>query len=121
MKSNPGRSLALVLAGSLLGLLASTSTFAQSTPAQGLLTNRYLDGVPEDSRVRRGNYFGEEMLSQENLARVFLRSHPIAFFSAMGFPWLRWKQAKSATFTTLPNCPPRQLNPPSPSASCRPL
>jgi L-glyceraldehyde 3-phosphate reductase len=38
--------------------------------AQGLLTNRYLDGVPEDSRLRIGNYFGEEMLSQENLARV---------------------------------------------------
>jgi L-glyceraldehyde 3-phosphate reductase len=38
--------------------------------AQGLLTDRYLDGVPEDSRVRRGNYFSEEMISQENLARV---------------------------------------------------
>jgi L-glyceraldehyde 3-phosphate reductase len=38
--------------------------------AQGLLTNRYLDGVPEDSRVRIGNYLAEEMLSQENLARV---------------------------------------------------
>jgi L-glyceraldehyde 3-phosphate reductase len=38
--------------------------------AQGLLTNKYLDGVPEDSRVRRGNYFDEQMLSQENLVRV---------------------------------------------------
>jgi L-glyceraldehyde 3-phosphate reductase len=38
--------------------------------AQGLLTDRYLQGVPEDSRVRRGNYFGEEMLSEENLASV---------------------------------------------------
>src|SRR5438477_3079034 len=38
--------------------------------AQGLLTNRYLDGVPEDSRVRVGNYLDEEMLSKENLARV---------------------------------------------------
>ena len=39
--------------------------------AQGLLTDRYLDGVPEDSRVRRGNYFSEEsMLSDENLERV---------------------------------------------------
>src|SRR6202035_4580380 len=25
--------------------------------AQGMLTDRYLDGVPADSRVRRGNYF----------------------------------------------------------------
>jgi L-glyceraldehyde 3-phosphate reductase len=38
--------------------------------AQGLLTNRYLDGVPEDSRVRRGNYFSEDMLTEDNLARV---------------------------------------------------
>jgi L-glyceraldehyde 3-phosphate reductase len=38
--------------------------------AQGLLTDRYLDGVPEDSRVKRGNYFSEELLSEENLSRV---------------------------------------------------
>jgi L-glyceraldehyde 3-phosphate reductase len=38
--------------------------------AQGLLTDRYLQGVPEDSRVRIGNYFPEEMLSEENLAHV---------------------------------------------------
>src|SRR5207248_1816614 len=38
--------------------------------AQGLLTNRYLDGVPDDSRVRRGNYFDEQLLTEENLDRV---------------------------------------------------
>src|SRR5947209_5646872 len=38
--------------------------------AQGLLTDRYLDGVPENSRARLGNSLGEDMLSQENLARV---------------------------------------------------
>ena len=38
--------------------------------AQGLLTNRYLNGVPEDSRMRIGNYFGQSMLSEENLQRV---------------------------------------------------
>jgi L-glyceraldehyde 3-phosphate reductase len=38
--------------------------------AQGLLTDRYLGGVPEDSRVRRGNYFSDELLSDENLQRV---------------------------------------------------
>jgi L-glyceraldehyde 3-phosphate reductase len=37
---------------------------------QGLLTDRYLDGVPEDSRVRRGEAFDESLLSEENLARV---------------------------------------------------
>jgi L-glyceraldehyde 3-phosphate reductase len=38
--------------------------------AQGLLTNRYLDGVPEDSRVKRGNYFPADLLTEENLGRV---------------------------------------------------
>jgi L-glyceraldehyde 3-phosphate reductase len=38
---------------------------------QGLLTDRYLQGVPEDSRVRRGEAFDERLLSEENLARVW--------------------------------------------------
>jgi L-glyceraldehyde 3-phosphate reductase len=38
--------------------------------AQGLLTDKYLGGVPEDSRVRRGNYFDTGMISDENLERV---------------------------------------------------
>jgi L-glyceraldehyde 3-phosphate reductase len=38
--------------------------------AQGLLTDKYLDGVPQDSRVKRGNYFSSELLTEENLARV---------------------------------------------------
>jgi L-glyceraldehyde 3-phosphate reductase len=38
--------------------------------AQGLLTDRYLHGVPEDSRVRRGEAFDERLLSEENLERV---------------------------------------------------
>ena len=37
---------------------------------QGLLTDRYLNGIPEDSRVRRGELFSEALLSEENLARV---------------------------------------------------
>jgi L-glyceraldehyde 3-phosphate reductase len=38
--------------------------------AQGMLTDKYIDGIPEDSRVRRGNYFSSELLSDENLQRV---------------------------------------------------
>jgi L-glyceraldehyde 3-phosphate reductase len=38
--------------------------------AQGLLTDKYLAGVREDSRVRSGNYFSDELLTEENLARV---------------------------------------------------
>jgi L-glyceraldehyde 3-phosphate reductase len=38
--------------------------------AQGMLTDRYLDGIPDDSRVRRGEHFDEGFLTEENLARV---------------------------------------------------
>jgi L-glyceraldehyde 3-phosphate reductase len=43
---------------------------AFSPLAQGLLTDKYLDGVPEDSRVRRGLHFSEDLITPENLARV---------------------------------------------------
>jgi L-glyceraldehyde 3-phosphate reductase len=38
--------------------------------AQGLLTDRYLEGIPDDSRIRLGVQFSEAMLSEENLERV---------------------------------------------------
>jgi L-glyceraldehyde 3-phosphate reductase len=38
--------------------------------AQGLLTDRYLDGIPEGSRASRPGSMSAEMLSEENLARV---------------------------------------------------
>jgi L-glyceraldehyde 3-phosphate reductase len=38
--------------------------------AQGLLTDRYLDGVQDDSRVRRGNYFSSDLLTDQNLERA---------------------------------------------------
>ena len=45
-------------------------TIVFSPLAQGLLTDRYLKGVPEGSRVRSGNYFSEDLLSEQNLQRV---------------------------------------------------
>jgi L-glyceraldehyde 3-phosphate reductase len=38
--------------------------------AQGLLTDRYLGGIDANSRVRRGNYFSAEMITEENMTRV---------------------------------------------------
>ena len=40
--------------------------------AQGLLTDKYLDGIPADARVNRpgGDTFSRDMLSEANLARV---------------------------------------------------
>jgi L-glyceraldehyde 3-phosphate reductase len=38
--------------------------------AQGLLTDRYLEGIPEDSRVATGGAMSKDMLTEENLAKV---------------------------------------------------
>jgi L-glyceraldehyde 3-phosphate reductase len=43
---------------------------AFSPLAQGLLTNKYLNGVPEDSRAKAQGSFQKEFLSDENLNRV---------------------------------------------------
>ena len=43
---------------------------AFSPLAQGLLTDKYLNGVPDSSRVRRGEAFSEQLLSEQNLERV---------------------------------------------------
>ncbi|HWE58284.1 MAG TPA: L-glyceraldehyde 3-phosphate reductase [Solirubrobacteraceae bacterium] len=43
---------------------------AFSPLAQGLLTDKYLDGVPESSRVRTGVSFSDQLLTDENLERV---------------------------------------------------
>jgi L-glyceraldehyde 3-phosphate reductase len=37
---------------------------------QGLLTDRYLNGVPEGSRLDQGRFMNRDMVSEENLARV---------------------------------------------------
>jgi L-glyceraldehyde 3-phosphate reductase len=43
---------------------------AFSPLAQGLLTDRYLDGIPADSRVATGGAMSREMLTHERLAMV---------------------------------------------------
>jgi L-glyceraldehyde 3-phosphate reductase len=43
---------------------------AFSPLAQGLLTDRYLDGIPEGSRASRGTSLSTELLSEANLDRV---------------------------------------------------
>ncbi|WP_010516774.1 L-glyceraldehyde 3-phosphate reductase [Komagataeibacter oboediens] len=43
---------------------------AFSPLAQGLLTNKYLNGTPENSRAAAGDSFAKTMLSEENIAHV---------------------------------------------------
>ena len=43
---------------------------AFSPLAQGMLTDRYLDGVPEDSRAAKGVFLSEDMLTSDRLQHV---------------------------------------------------
>jgi L-glyceraldehyde 3-phosphate reductase len=56
----------------LLGTLdeLGVGCIAFSPLAQGLLTDKYLNGVPENSRAKSGVWFNKEFLSAENLKRV---------------------------------------------------
>ncbi len=56
----------------LLDVLADEGVgcIAFSPLAQGLLTDRYLDGVPADSRAAQDKTIDDDMLSEENLGHV---------------------------------------------------
>ena len=56
----------------LLGVLEELGVgcIAFSPLAQGLLTNKYLNGVPENSRAKAEGSFQKDFLSEENLKRV---------------------------------------------------
>ena len=58
--------------GDLLDVLGAEGVgcIAFSALAQGLLTDRYLNGVPEGSRASRDGSLSHGMLNDENLARV---------------------------------------------------
>jgi L-glyceraldehyde 3-phosphate reductase len=43
---------------------------AFSPLAQGLLTDRYLDGIPADSRIATGGAMSAQMLTESNLAKI---------------------------------------------------
>jgi L-glyceraldehyde 3-phosphate reductase len=56
----------------LLDVLAreGVGCIAFSPLAQGMLTDKYLDGVPEGSRAAQGRFLTDDMLTDENLAHV---------------------------------------------------
>ncbi|HEX6425222.1 MAG TPA: L-glyceraldehyde 3-phosphate reductase [Acidimicrobiales bacterium] len=58
--------------GGLLDVLEreGVGSIGFSPLAQGMLTSRYLDGIPEGSRAAQGKSLDPDMLSDENLAHV---------------------------------------------------
>jgi aryl-alcohol dehydrogenase-like predicted oxidoreductase len=63
---------------------------AFSPLAQGLLTNKYLNGVPADARIHRpgGGSFTAEHLSEQNLAHVRALN---AWRRRAARAWRRWR------------------------------
>src|SRR6185503_16589105 len=43
---------------------------AFSPLGQGMLTDRYLDGIPEDSRAAKDFYLKRDFINEDNMARV---------------------------------------------------
>jgi len=58
--------------GGLLDVLdeVSAGCIAFSPLAQGMLTSRYLNGVPSDSRMARNDSLSADMLSEQNLTHI---------------------------------------------------
>jgi L-glyceraldehyde 3-phosphate reductase len=49
---------------------AGVGFISVSPLAQGLLTDRYLNGIPMDSRMSKGKFLTEDMLTPELLAKL---------------------------------------------------
>lgn len=69
--------------------------------AQGLLTNRYLDGIPAGSRVAEGRWLGSSAISDQYLERVraldALAQNRGQSLAQLALNWvLRWPQVTSA-------------------------
>jgi L-glyceraldehyde 3-phosphate reductase len=47
-----------------------TGCIAFSPLAQGMLTSKYLNGVPQDARAAKGGSLGQRLLSDDNIARI---------------------------------------------------
>lgn len=57
--------------GILNAVRENGSGFVAFSPlAQGLLTNRYLNGIPDDSRIARGGFLKKEALTPEVLSKI---------------------------------------------------
>lgn len=69
-----------------------TGFIAFSPLAQGLLTNRYLNGIPDDSRIARGGFLKKESLTEE-LGKKIIQLDAIAVergqtLAEMSLAWL---------------------------------
>ncbi|MET3719006.1 L-glyceraldehyde 3-phosphate reductase [Arthrobacter sp. UYEF21] len=79
-------------------------SIAFSPLAQGMLTSRYLDGIPADSRAAQDKSLDERMITDENLDRV-RGLHRIAegrgqTLAQMAIAWILREQGKGSAVTS---------------------
>lgn len=79
--------------GILNAVKESGSGFVAFSPlAQGLLTNRYLNGIPDDSRIARGGFLKKEALTPEVLSKIQVLNERAAMrgqsLAEMALAWL---------------------------------
>ncbi|MHA7178710.1 L-glyceraldehyde 3-phosphate reductase [Arthrobacter sp. MDB2-24] len=79
-------------------------SIAFSPLAQGLLTSRYLDGVPADSRAAAAKSLSEDHLSEDNLRRVRglngIAEQRGQSLAQMAIAWILRPQAKGTPITS---------------------
>lgn len=79
--------------GILNAVKENGSGFVAFSPlAQGLLTNRYLNGIPDDSRIARGGFLKKEALTPEVLGKIQALNEQAAMrgqsLAEMALAWL---------------------------------
>lgn len=79
--------------GILNAVKENGSGFVAFSPlAQGLLTNRYLNGIPDDSRIARGGFLKKEALTPEVLSKIQVLNERAAMrgqsLAEMALAWL---------------------------------
>lgn len=79
--------------GILNAVKENGSGFVAFSPlAQGLLTNRYLNGIPDDSRIARGGFLKKEVLTPEVLGKIQALNERAAMrgqsLAGMALAWL---------------------------------
>ena len=79
--------------GILNAVKENGSGFVAFSPlAQGLLTNRYLNGIPDDSRIARGGFLKKEALTPEVLGKIQALNERAAMrgqsLAGMALAWL---------------------------------
>ena len=83
--------------GILNAVKENGSGFVAFSPlAQGLLTNRYLNGIPDDSRIARGGFLKKEALTPEVLGKIQALNERAAMrgqsLAEMALAWLLKKE-----------------------------